>query len=461
MTTRRRAAIYCRISQDREGAGLGVDRQEQDCRQLAKQLGWTVVGIYVDNDVSAYSGKPRPQYRRLLDDLDASAVNAVLVWHTDRLHRSPRELEAFIDLAERRGVVTQTVTAGSLDLATPSGRMVARMLGAASRQEVEHKAERTVRAQAQAARAGRWRGGPRPLGWTIRPDGSAVLDQPAARRIRQAAADVLAGVSLSSIAGRWNAAGFTTSTGRAWTYGAVKQVLLRSVNAGLVTYRGDVIGPSAWPPIVTEDVWLAVKATLTEPGRLVAPSTRARHLLAGLALCGGCGRVLRSGANGQGAKHRPVYRCDGPGTRHVSRNSEPIDEWVTAVIEARLARPDCADLLTKPGQDVDVAALRTEQAALRKRETTAAEQYADGEITGRQLAVITARITADVERITKALTSAYRTSGAAPVLTAADPVRAWRAASLDQKRRVIRELLTVTVLPGRHCDPARIDWITP
>jgi DNA invertase Pin-like site-specific DNA recombinase len=37
------AAIYCRISRDREGAGLGVQRQEEDCRQLAASLGWTVV----------------------------------------------------------------------------------------------------------------------------------------------------------------------------------------------------------------------------------------------------------------------------------------------------------------------------------------------------------------------------------------------------------------------------------
>jgi site-specific DNA recombinase len=67
-------ALYCRISRDREGAGLGVERQEADCRALADRLGWEVAGICVDNDVSAYSGAPRPQYRAMLDAVRAGEV---------------------------------------------------------------------------------------------------------------------------------------------------------------------------------------------------------------------------------------------------------------------------------------------------------------------------------------------------------------------------------------------------
>ncbi|MDQ1621846.1 MAG: hypothetical protein QOH19_264, partial [Actinomycetota bacterium] len=32
----RTAFIYCRISNDKTGAGLGVQRQEEDCRELAE-----------------------------------------------------------------------------------------------------------------------------------------------------------------------------------------------------------------------------------------------------------------------------------------------------------------------------------------------------------------------------------------------------------------------------------------
>ncbi|MFI9355842.1 recombinase family protein [Streptomyces lydicus] len=147
MTTR--AAIYIRISQDRGGAGLGIARQEEDCRTLCARKGWDVVDVYPDNDVSAYSGAPRPKWQELLADINEGIVNAVVCWHVDRLTRSPRELEDVIDLADRHGLELATVS-GEIDLATPTGRMIARMLGAAARHEAEHKA----RAPAEAAPSG-------------------------------------------------------------------------------------------------------------------------------------------------------------------------------------------------------------------------------------------------------------------------------------------------------------------
>jgi site-specific DNA recombinase len=143
-----------RISQDREGAGLGVARQEEDCRPLCARKGWQVAGVYADNDVSAYTGKPRPAWARLLADIEAGRVDAIACWHVDRLTRTPRELEDVIDLHDQAGIELATVT-GEIDLSTPTGRLVARTLGAAARHESEHKGERRRRAELQAAQQGR------------------------------------------------------------------------------------------------------------------------------------------------------------------------------------------------------------------------------------------------------------------------------------------------------------------
>src|SRR3954447_11548242 len=209
----RRAVIYTRMSRDRAGAGLGVDRQRHECVELADRLGWQIVSERSDNDLSAYSGKPRPGYRALLDDLEHGRATAVLVWHTDRLHRRPVELEEYINVCDPRGVITQTVKAGPLDLATPSGRMVARMLGSTARYEVEHMIERQQAAKLQAATSGRWKGGRRPFGYES--DGLTIRQSEAAE-IRRATDDLLAGMSLHGIARDWNARGVTTSTGGAW-----------------------------------------------------------------------------------------------------------------------------------------------------------------------------------------------------------------------------------------------------
>jgi len=77
------------ISSDQERLGLGVQRQLEDCRKLAAGRGWTVAEEYTDNDVSAYSGKPRPAYARMLADLAAGERDAVIVYNLDRLHRRP------------------------------------------------------------------------------------------------------------------------------------------------------------------------------------------------------------------------------------------------------------------------------------------------------------------------------------------------------------------------------------
>src|SRR6516164_1183218 len=106
--TTRPAAVYVRISQDRGGAGLGVERQETECRALAQRLGWTVTQVYCDNDLSAYSGRRRPAYEAMLADIEAAKITAVIAWHPDRLHRRSMELERYISICEAHHVDNQT-----------------------------------------------------------------------------------------------------------------------------------------------------------------------------------------------------------------------------------------------------------------------------------------------------------------------------------------------------------------
>src|SRR5450759_1162895 len=115
------AAIYPRISQDREGDGLGVTRQLTDCRQEAERRGWVVAEEYVDDDVSAYSDKPRPAYRRMLADLRDGQRDAVLVWHLDRLHRRPIELEEFVQTCTAAAVTDVVTLHGDFNLGSGDG----------------------------------------------------------------------------------------------------------------------------------------------------------------------------------------------------------------------------------------------------------------------------------------------------------------------------------------------------
>ena len=151
-----KTAIYLRQSLDKTGEGLAVDRQRQDCEKEATHRSWEVVGTYVDNDVSASSRNPRPAYERMLEDVRAGRVDAVLVWDVDRLTRRPIEVEDWIRLHERYGVNLVTISE-HIDLSTDNGQMYLRIKVAVARAEVERKGTRQKRANLQAAQtAGEW-----------------------------------------------------------------------------------------------------------------------------------------------------------------------------------------------------------------------------------------------------------------------------------------------------------------
>ncbi|MFO6454514.1 MULTISPECIES: recombinase family protein [unclassified Aeromicrobium] len=439
-----RAAIYTRISRDREGAGLGVDRQEADCRELAERLGWEVVATYSDNDVSAYSGRARPGYRKMLSDIEAGVVDGVVAWHADRLHRRVTELEEFVGICERHGTAVQTVRSGSVDLSSASGRMVARMLGAAAQHEVDHARERMKRAKAQAAADGRYRGGPRPFGYER--DGVTVKADEA-NLVAGASQAVLDGRSLASIARDWNASGSTGTRGQQWNGSRVKKVLIRPRNAGLLSVADEVAGTAEWPAIVSEDVWRAVTSILTDARRRTnAGRSNAKWLGSGIYRCGSCGKKMRATkSNG-----RTVYRCEA-GT-HVSRVQAVVDEYVENHIRAYLARADVRDAFAASNsQSTSVEVDRI--AGLRARLTGFEVDYAEGHLSGRQLREASERVRAQIQELEAAIAAKRRGDALSAIGGSPDPASAYDAATLDVKRAVLAELLEVVVYPGSKGRP--------
>lgn len=463
-SARVRAAIYARISQDRTGAGLGVARQVAECRQLAEKLGWDVAVVHEDNDISAYSGKRRPGYEALLQGIADGAVTGVLAWHTDRLHRSPAELERYISVCDPRGVATHTVQAGNVDLSTASGRMVARTLGAVARYESEHRGERVRAARRQAALEGRWPGGKRAFGFGPR---GVVVPSEAAEIVASTDA-LLAGTSLRSIVRDLNRRGVPTTLGaRSWTGRTWRDVLCRPRNAGLSEYRGEIVGRGQWEPILPEDRWRAVVSLLRDPDRRTSPHAEVRWLGSGLYRCGVCGRpslrVSRSG------NRLPSYRCSSRDfvpdtTGHVVRNARLLDAYVGGLVVERLGREDAAELRRPPVAGVDVDQLHAEAVELRRRLAELSGLYADGAVTAAQLTEGTSKLRRRLELAERAVAAAGHGDPVADLIGAEDLAAVWAGLELGRRRAVLDALMTVTVLPverrGARFDPGliQVEW---
>lgn len=92
----------------------------------------------------------------MLTDITAGEIDAVVVWHLDRLHRQPIELEEFIEITEKAGIAPNLATVtGEVDLSTDDGRFMARIMGAVARKEVERKKVRQQRQSLQRAQSGK------------------------------------------------------------------------------------------------------------------------------------------------------------------------------------------------------------------------------------------------------------------------------------------------------------------
>lgn len=339
----REAVAYCRISSDRAGAGLGVAAQEAAIRGRFPH----VDRVLTDNDVSAYSGKARPGYAELLALVADGSVGEILVWHTDRLHRSNAELEGFISLVHARGVTVQSVTAGPLDLATPAGQLNARIAGAIAQHESAHKSERLRLMHERKAAAGQFHGGRRRFGYTAN---MAAVDEAEAAEIRNAAARLLAGESLRSITADWNARGVLTVTEKAWRPQNLGLMLKGAHLAGLRVHDGATV-PATWPAVLDAATHEAVTRFLANPDRRTSPASGARrHALSGVLVCGVCDATMygRPTANG------PAYVCRGS---HVQAPTRFVDEIVIAETARRLALVDASGVFVDPA-DADRANAR-------------------------------------------------------------------------------------------------------
>jgi site-specific DNA recombinase len=463
MTT---AAIYVRLSRsrDQDKATESLEGQIGPCRELAARKGWTVLEPpFVDDDLSAYSGRHRPEFEKLLSAARAGQVQAIVAWDADRLTRNPDTDNArIIELAEQYGIQLATVT-GEYDLATSSGRMTFRIAGALARRESEHRGERVAAWHDRAAADGRWHGGPRPFGYQYKRDGGLRVDRKEAAAIKAAAKAIIAGASLWSIARDWRGKGIVRPTsGKPFTVTQLDKLLRSRRLVGIRVHAG-VESPATLPPILTMADHEALIAVLDSRGRT---HRRARGmLLSGLLRCGHCDTVMRgSPIMGRRGHREPGYRCDeqAGGCGRTHRLAKPIDDFITEAVLVALTTPELRERFER--QQTDQAACDLGEAINtdRARLGSLRDQLADGIIDPPDFAHAKRRIT---DRMVLAQAELARISGRGALAGLPDEyealVETWEGLDLDRRRRIIaavvEDLVCKPVGRGVRFDPEQAD----
>lgn len=277
---------------------------------------------FVDEAVSAYHHRVRPQYQRLLDHVEHAPVATIIIWHMDRLYRQPRELEELLDLLDARPVRVESVQGGLFDLNRHEGRLFARQLVAFANYESAHKGARVARAHQQRAQRGLLHGGTH-YGYHqnghLHPDQSKIL-----RRIIN---HYLTGLSPTVIAHELTAAGIPAPAGGPkWNATTITAILTsRRVHLRAGEHHG------TWEPIITPEESALIRALQIAPRR--DPARSSTTLLGGMAYCSTCNNRLVSGVTHRGQR---IYRCTAHPTScgQVTADMTQVDQAIVTHLTA-------------------------------------------------------------------------------------------------------------------------------
>jgi site-specific DNA recombinase len=463
------AVAYCRISRDGDGRGLGVERQSEDNLRLASILGLAIApaDLLIENDMSAsgYSAKERIVWPKLVERVRAGEVSQIVAYSLSRLTRNMVEREELLALRHLGLTVTTAQGQRIYPGMTASEVQMIRMIGVNDTAESDQISERTRRAFDQNAAKGTPHG-PIAYGWDRHHERNGevvdIVNEAQAAVIREAASRVIAGDSIRSIVAELNDRGEPAPRGGAWSATILTKLLLRERNAARRVHRGEVVGPAAWAAILDDDTFDTLVAVMRDPARFTGRSGT-RNLLSGLIICSKCGEArvwVRPGSGGTAS----AYACKG--CHGLRRRQEGVDLYVVEAVCARLARPDALDWLAQD-QGALVAA-RAHLAGLEAQAKALADAYLDGKASIEQMTYANGALLPKISAARAAVELARPIPAAVRALAGLGDVEsvreAWELLTHDQRRSVIRELVTITLLPTqrRKFDPEglRLDWRT-
>jgi site-specific DNA recombinase len=457
--------IYTRLSRDMDGHQTATARQEKDCRALVRSKGWKLAEVYEDVDLSAFKkGVHRPAYERLLNDVGSGAIDGVVVWKLDRLVRRASEFERFWSVCEGAGATLAAVH-DPIDTSSDIGMVIVRMLVNFAQLEAANTSSRVKRQIAERAQNGGLTvyGGRRPFGFesdrrTIRPEEADL--------VRDAAARVIAGESITRLARDWNEKGIRTTTGGRWAQTTLRRVLSSPRMAGLLEHNGTVVGDAPWPAIVDRQTWEQLRAVLDRRrGDQPRYGPRA-HVLVGLIRCGLCGSKLSALAP-WGRRRTVTYICpmpsSGRGCGRISIAGPLLEEVVAGAAFEALASPELARAVkaaTSNGHDADLVRVITEGRAVLEGLD---DDFYDGRIDRARWQRQTSRLTDRIEQAQRQLAKSSNAGILAEIPRSRSALEriwqdrdvAWRAELLG----AVIERIEIAPSKAYRFDPERISVV--
>ena len=376
------AGIYIRVStedQAREGFSLG--EQEEKLKALCTYKGYKIHEVYKDAGVSAKDMEHRPEFQRMLKDMKAKKINAIVAYKLDRVTRSVRDLEELITELEANKCYL-ICDRDDVNTSTANGRFFVRMLTVLSQLEIEIVSERTKFGLIGAIKEGH-APGVTPLGYK-RENKKLVIDPATSWVIEKVFELYGSGKSFQGVANYMNENQILGRTN--WKDTHVEKIIDNKI------YKGDYeqykrskdreskIWVDVVPPIIPRYVWDDCQNQKYKNQRTY---TRDRiYVFFQKLVCPKCGRLMKCKGSGSRDSRYTYYNCEF--CRYNLSETKVENEFLHILIQLLKYEdeynsyylPIFAEEIKKPSVDD----LSKEIENLSKRRARIREAYASGAI---------------------------------------------------------------------------------
>ncbi len=371
------AALYARVSSDRQDVDLSVSAQLRALKEYARANGYSVAREYVDE---AESGRvaDRPQFREMIEEgsKPQTPFEVILVWKFSRFTRKREHAVAFKSMLRRKGIRVVSITEHADD--SPAGKLMEAIIESVDEFYSENLAEDVIRGMREAASRGFFLGSKAPFGYVrvkvsdgVKERPTLEVDPATAPVVKEIFEKSLSGYGLKELCKTLNDRG-VTNRGKRWYKGGLHYLLTNEAYTGTAVWglksKGEksqepVRVDGAWPVLVSRKMFDDVQQAMRERAPKVQRPGRvgSKFLLSGLLKCGVCGRLY----SGQGAKSGQFayYVCgtlfrEGAGTctaRYL--NAPRVEDFIVEKIRERiLTEETIVELVTLVAEEIDAMA---------------------------------------------------------------------------------------------------------
>lgn len=315
-----------------------------------------IVGEYCDAGKSGMSIKGRPEFVRMMSDVQSQKddVEFVLVFKLSRFGRNAADILKSLQILDDFGANLVSVSE-SIDSSTPGGRLAIEILSAVAEIECENILVQTMEGRKQKAREGKWNGGVAPFGYRLDKDKGILAVDSGESEIVKVIFDLFAHTNMGgdSIAEYLNSHGYVKNCSRDFELGyfsrkLILKILDNPVYIGKIAYgrtttekvkgkRGEyhrmsteeyLLAEGQHDAIIDEVTWDAVRTKRTETGIkwVKNHSLDHEHILSGLVKCSTCGTGMIGMFNRyqkKNGEYRDIfyYRCNHRNSRRMVANA--------------------------------------------------------------------------------------------------------------------------------------------